>query len=334
MTSIKLNYDDMLDSYLSELDKYKSLSGAEGTVYFVDGKYVIKKYKEKIVKNPSMFEIYIDELQNFKNVYNCNIPKIYASKVVERQENGKTVNDYYILEERVVGHDLYYENLSKFFPYSDLEMEKDEYLKIVNFLGKLDLGLGQNQSFIREHKEEIDIAYEVLMDHIKFSMQTSEQLYELHKENLESFIRSDLLITANARCSSSDMNARNVLFDGKNLVKIDESINMKIEESNGIANASRDVFRDCFDLFLANELSERYSRNFFEINKKYDLKNANKKNMDMIAKVLIKFIKAFEKVAKQPYQEYSNLIPYTILERFLDSENLYKVVSETRQILD
>lgn len=329
----KVDYDLILDSFLGELDKHKSLSGAEGTVYFVDGKYVVKKYKDKVVSSPTMFDRYVSELQDFKNIYNCNIPRVYASKIVEHQENGNISYDYYILEERVNGHDLYYDNLAKYFPYSDLEMEKDEYLRTVKLLSQLDMGLGMRESFIKEHQDEIDMAYEVLMDHLKFSLQTSEQLYELHKENIENFVRSDLIITANSRSSSSDMNARNVLFDGKNLTKIDESINSHVEEPRGIIDASRDVFRDCFDLFVANELAKRYSRNFFDIDKKYDLKKVNKKNMDMLAEVIIKFIKAFEKVAKQPYKDYSREIPLRMLEDFLDSDNQLKVLNEVKEII-
>lgn len=107
-------YDAILLGLLSKLDKYPSRSGGDGIAYMIDDKFVVKKImcSEFPQSFERVFECYVDEMNDFAFA-GLNVPKLYSWIKIENEKrrffpSPYLMNyDYYILEERLPGRELY-----------------------------------------------------------------------------------------------------------------------------------------------------------------------------------------------------------------------------------
>ena len=95
-------YDKLLLSFISKLDSFNYAQGSEGRVYFVDDKFIVKKFFMDR-ENLEMLELFCREIKGFADA-GYNVPNVYSWTGIPRQ-NGRF--DCYILEERVQGEKLF-----------------------------------------------------------------------------------------------------------------------------------------------------------------------------------------------------------------------------------
>lgn len=224
-------YDKLLLSLIPDLEKYSFLQGSEGRVFFIDDKFVVKKYFSK-EEDVELFNKFCEEIKAFSDM-GYAVPKIY-SWIALAQEPEET--DLYVLEERVKGTMVFDADMSSI------------YSRCKNFCSKDDFEYAL--AYQEAYKE---LFTQIAREYIKTYITTNEQLLNMSESELERFIRSDYEMFINSNYSIPDVQASNVMFDGKKLTIIDNGF-----LGNGLyyketpEQIKSMVIRDMFLLFYEN----------------------------------------------------------------------------------
>ncbi len=198
--SKQIDYYGMLLDLIPRRKQFKSFAGSEGIAYFVSPKYVLKEYtkSDDWAEFDKVFDVYCSELQTFAES-GKSIAKVYAWQKIPNighyTKGEKNFFQYFILEERVPGRELYVGYLEDaFLVVSDLCSE-DEFKKSLKNDGC--------ESLYR------DIVGRYICDYI----QMNEFLESLSEAELSRFIEDAYSIYRDGKASYPDLFPHNILVD-------------------------------------------------------------------------------------------------------------------------
>ena len=186
------------------LDKYKKKAGHEGEVFFVSPDLIIKKYFGKLHDYYTLsyiFDAYCKECIEF-NRKGYNIPKIHSWTMV-----GSNVDDgfdYYLLEERVPGRELFISTIDNLYGNFKDFVEPQAFKDILANPAK-DIGLYE----------------EVVRRYMHDFITMNERIESMSEKDLETFLESIYNMFVEGYYAIPDVHARNVLIDQQKLKLID-----------------------------------------------------------------------------------------------------------------
>lgn len=134
----KMSDKEFLSYVMLNLEDFNHKSGGEGSAYFVkksenDDRIVKRLHKKVPICAPFIFDDYCKEMQEYASKQ-YNVPKFYAWSQIP-VFNHKTLNfkqEYFILQERVKGRELFGSFLKTIYPYTKQFCSKEEFLQAIN----------------------------------------------------------------------------------------------------------------------------------------------------------------------------------------------------------
>lgn len=222
---------EYLKSLIPNLDQFSYLSGTEGRVYFVDDSVVVKTYFES-AEDLMIFNEFCKEIQLFGEM-GYAVPKIYswASVPCETGDNFLT----FILQERIRGKPLFETDISKMYNLCKKLCSKEEF-----------------DSIVKKKKDNPELLGLIIREYISYFLELNKTLGLMSEKEIERFISTNYNLGINSRYSMPDVQASNVIFDGKKLTIIDNGF---IGLDKGLENPNRvkaSVLRDMLFLFYNN----------------------------------------------------------------------------------
>jgi hypothetical protein len=215
------NYDLILREALPLLDNFEKSSGGEGTAYFLSDKFVIKRHTSQFDWETfdEIFDLYCSEMKKFEELGYC-VPKIYSwlkipkeSASIKNELNAGSYEnislpkfDYYILEERVKGRELFYCFLEDFYPECRDFCSKKQFQKIVN----------NPDGNLLEFNE---ISRRFFRDYIL----VNQYIESLPEDVLSKFVENTYQMYMKGKFSIPDVYPSNVLISRKKMNLIDSS---------------------------------------------------------------------------------------------------------------
>ena len=216
---MQIDYLQMLDSLIPVLEQFEHKSGVEGTAYFVDDKFVVKKITSSCVSDfyermtPENFNSYALEIANFAHQGFC-VPKIYAWKTLPKADKKLykysediPMYDFYLLEERMPGNHFYLNSVN--------QIQKD-------CLDFCDQAMFEEAMLFRSSP----LYAEIIKRFLNISIEKQQQLLALNERELEHFYLSHYGMNMQSQFSSLDVHSNNVLFTGDKLSIIDNSFGL------------------------------------------------------------------------------------------------------------
>lgn len=194
----------VLLSFIPMLPRFVRKNGNEGEVFFVSDDLIIKKYFANIDSFSVLqfiFNKYCEECEYFYSK-GYNIPKIYTWTVLSRPDHSGF--DYYLLEERVPGRELFISNISRIS---------------TRFSGALDDK--QFNNLLINPQQNMPLYNEILNSYVYDFLTMNEKIESMSETNLERFLISVHNMFAECRYAIPDVHARNVLYHEDNLQLID-----------------------------------------------------------------------------------------------------------------
>ena len=218
--------DEFLQRIIPSLSGFSHLSGGEGTVYFIDENFVVKKYFKDVTRSTldqRNLILHCCEV-NKLNMRGLAVPRIYS---IELPTNDRP--NTYLLEERVKGSCL--------FSIDGIEplVEKISRKKVARLQRELISAFKTNY------------------------LTVNEQLEALPESEIERFILTDYFMTRDFKYGVPDVIGSNVLFDGNTLTHIDSYFaksDSSYTDENGEAKVSdtpaESTLKDMLDLMYHN----------------------------------------------------------------------------------
>ena len=250
-------YDKILLDLIPKLDEYKSYSGADGTAYMIDDKFVVKKinYSRNYQIFDKIFEFYFDEMKSYAEK-GYNVPRFYAWTKLEKEENFdpdalfSMPYEYYILQEKLPGRELYltdkFRNLYDCF--KNICSEED-YKKML----------------INPSKYE-NLLQEVVQIYVKDFVDINSRLEAMSDVELERFVVGIYEMFKNGRYNLPDIYKSNVLIDDKNQLGIIDNSCLDKEREHYIGKgSSADEFLTVILFELLNENSYMKDNQYVQI---------------------------------------------------------------------
>ncbi len=227
-----VNYNDVLKKLIPNLDRYSFLCGTEGKVYFVGGDFVVKTYFEP-VEDLAMFNEFCKEIKSFGDA-GYAVPRIYswASVPCKTGKNFET----FILEEKIKGKTLFDLDVSRLYDVCKKFCTREEF-----------------EFATASKKNNPELLGLVMREHIAEYLATNNALNLLPDAELERFISTDYELGINSRFSGPDVQAGNVMFDGKSLTVIDNAYLGRDKGEEKPESVKATLIRDMFLLFYYNE---------------------------------------------------------------------------------
>lgn len=186
---------------IGNLDKFPHATGGEGSAYFINDNLVVKKYTKKDdTEFCKIFDYYCKEMQKFGRA-GLNVPEIYAWTImpnIDRKSRPHCKFDYYILEERMKGRQIYHGYLDNVYSLCEDLCSKSEFkraVKIPNLHEKL--------------------FKEILLRYIKDYQEMNEYLCTMPKGKIDKFIYDLYMMCSHGKFSVPDVFATNILIDIK-----------------------------------------------------------------------------------------------------------------------
>ena len=194
----------LLLSSIPMLSGVKSRVGNEGTVFFVSKDIIVKKYFSEI-DNPELlnhvFNKYCEECDQFY-LKGYNIPKIYTWTMISRPDHSGF--DYYLLEERVPGRELFLSNILRMYDEFKDIISGDDFIKLL------------------EHPEDNMRFYEkVVKEYIHDFIDMNAKIESMSDVELDRFLEGVYKMLVECNYAIPDVHARNVLFHQGKLNLID-----------------------------------------------------------------------------------------------------------------
>lgn len=201
---------------ISKMDTFPYASGGEGNAYFVNDEYVLKRYTKK--EDPmfdAKFEDYCREMQKFSE-RGLNVPKIYAWTRMpnfNRRVPPQYRYDYYILEERIKGRQLFYGYLEDVYKACEDLCSKDEFLSVI------------------KHPDDDRLLFmEVLKAYVEDYQKVNEYLCSAPDSVIDKFLYDCYVMCLDGMFSKPDMYPANVLMEKNKLSIIDNNFEDRIAE--------------------------------------------------------------------------------------------------------
>lgn len=275
--------DLMMYDAISKLDSFPYASGGEGDAFFINDKYVLKKYYKKIEKGfDAIFEDYCTEMKMFSDM-GLAVPKIYAWTKLPSLErvNPDVYYDYYILEERVKGRQLYYGYLEDIYPICKKLCEKDEFLHTV------------------KNPDENRILFnEILSTYVMDFQMVNDYLCSMPEKQIDKFLYDTYVMCLEGKFSMPDLYPANVILSKNGISLIDNSCdNRDFETKKTKEYADRIMTNGMMWLFFYNN----YVTNPRElIQDDYDSRMFFNKKRDKVTKsckqAMLRIVKRLKKI--------------------------------------
>ena len=223
---------EYLKSKIATLDECSFLSGTEGNVYFVDDSFVVKTYFEPF-DDMRIFNEYCKEIRSFGDK-GYAVPRIHAWAAIPCLGGERFIA--YILEDRVKGKALF-----------DLDVHR-LYESCKKFCSKSEF-----EHAVARKKNNPELLGLIMREHIAEFLSINKALNSLSDAELEKFISSEYNIGVASRFSSLDVQAGNVMFDGKKLTIVDNAYLGYDKGLDTPEQVKTTLIRDMFLLFYYNE---------------------------------------------------------------------------------
>lgn len=222
----------MLEYYIKHLNEYSSSKGIEGSAYFVDKDFVVKKIVDSSPAEVEVIDKYCDEIKSF-NILGYKLPNIYAHKTKENQQDSGLF-DTYILMERVKGNDLFIIDISDAYSYCK------DFCTEIEFKNAL-------------LRNDIYLEAQITKSYLKNVLNSNILLQDLHFSEIEEFVDTAYLMYLNGKYSLPDLHSQNVMIDKNHLTHIDPSMNLCLAKIYNEHNALEFLVKDIVYLFYANK---------------------------------------------------------------------------------
>lgn len=243
--------DKILFELVKHLKHCECASGQEGIAYFINDKLVVKKYKNEkkwdILQD--IFEAYCEECQGFSQA-GYSVPKIYAWLKIPRKhhifESRNSVNfdfdsDFYVLEERVPGRELYFRNIESVYELVKNEFSESHFKNV----------LASPLEHLIDYKE-------IARTYIKDFIEVNQAIESMPSAELDKFVLSLKNMFDEGVYSVPDVLARNIITDKEHLTIIDNHMGKKANDSYFLnINAERFVATRIMLMFKQNAQHEK-----------------------------------------------------------------------------
>ena len=222
--------DELLEAVIPYLKNFSRISGGEGTVYFIDDNFVVKKYFGDIMASKQNQQTLVDHCAevNRLSMKGLSIPRIYSVAL----PMGERKNAY-LLEERARG--------SYIFPVERLE-------DLLNCYARKKRAKLQDEMFSEFKSRYVTV---------------NEQLEALPDSEIEKFIMTDYYMTRDFKYGTPDVINCNVVFDGNRLMHVDSCFVKEdssfLDEDDGIEVSefpAETVMKDMTDLMYHNGFAQ------------------------------------------------------------------------------
>lgn len=281
-------YDEMLLNLIPKLDGYKSISGADGTAYMIDDKFVVKKITRSRTHKlfDKIFENYFEEMKTYAEK-GYNVPKFYAWVKLENKDFESELfsmpYDYYILEERLPGRELYLSNRIK-----DLYQCFESVCSAENF-EKVLLSPSKYETLIKE----------IVQIYVKDFININTRIESMSDADLEKFVVSIYKMFEEGKYNIPDVYASNVLLSEKNQLGIIDNFCIDREkEYYEEKNYSSEEFVSLMmlELLTANiYMKENYHVEFERKKSNSELESLIRENEKVNEAVIVKILNIMKK---------------------------------------
>ena len=285
----KIDYKGMLIDLIPKRKQFKSFAGSEGIAYFVSPKYVLKEYtkNDNWKEFDEVFDAYCKELQDFSR-NGIGIAKVYSwvkvPNIGHYTKGDKNIYQYFILEERVPGRELYLGYLEDAFSVvSDLCSEED-FKKALKDSGSPSLYKQIVERYVGDY------------------IQMNEFLESLSDNELSKFVEDAYKMYKTGVASYPDLFPHNILVDTqKSSIKM---IDMHTKTSDDILTpdtADSNFIRDLSGLFLYNCFPNKPGN--YLIDRKFDYSNFDdlaKQNTKLSKQIISKMFALSGLICEKP----------------------------------
>lgn len=199
---------------ISHLNEYSCNVGGEGKAYFVNDDYVVKKYTHKNDEQfHHIFSDYCREMKSFAEK-GFNVPKIYAWDFmpnVDRKARPECRFDYYILEERIKGRQIFQGNIETIYSICKDLCDRAEFKQTVQ-IPEL------NRSLFKK----------ILTRYVEDFQEVNNYLCSMPESQIDKFLFDLYLMCLDGKFSNPDIFATNVLTNDKGFFVIDNEAKRRV----------------------------------------------------------------------------------------------------------
>ena len=241
----KKDYMPLIYDAITDLKRYRSVSGSEGVVYFLNDKFVLKEYVN--IDDPELFEVVFDKYcKEFQMLSNNGfmLPKVYAwlPFVNMSYYMGKSKNKhrYFILEERVKGRELYVGEIEDAFHLIKDVCSDADFKKVMRgyYMDQIDSGM-------------IPLWDEIVERYFGDYIVMNSMLEAMPQAEFDKFLIQAYKMYTDGEYLYPDLFPHNILVDEKRgLTIIDPLMTSSLNEGNGVD--SSDYAKDVLSLFVYN----------------------------------------------------------------------------------
>ena len=187
------------------LQDLPSKAGNEGRIFYVSNDIIVKKYFSKIDKPEVLsgaFDKYCRECENFV-MKGYNLPKIYAWSMISRPDHSGF--DYYLLEERVPGRELFFSSIMKMY-----EQEFEDHIDRTGY-----------ENLVKNPEINPNFYEKILTSYIHDFIEMNERIESMSDNDLENFLKGIYDMFVEGQYAIPDVHARNVLYNQGKMNLID-----------------------------------------------------------------------------------------------------------------
>lgn len=252
--------DSILLALIPYLKKCPSKSGSEGTAYFVDDRFVVKKYhnEKKWIVLGDIFESYCREVQMFGEK-GYSVPKIYSWVKVpikhhwllesKNDESYYYTHDYYVLQEKAEGREVYLNKLDDVYSLVEGNFKPNRFGRV----------LKSPQKFTEEYEH-------LLSTYIRDFIRVNTFIENMSETEMDHFVSSIHGMYLDGYFSTPDIHSSNVIFDGNHFTIIDNYMYRRPARSTIIDFEAEDFVVNRILLMLrTNKKVRLYGRQFDKI---------------------------------------------------------------------
>lgn len=281
-------YDKILLDLIPKLDNYTSISGADGTAYFIDDRFVVKKITRSRTRKlfDEIFEYYFEEMKSYAEK-GYSVPKFYAWAKFENENHGSDIfsmpYDYYILEERLPGRQLYLSNkIVDLYNCFESVCSEEDFKKVL-------LSPAKYKSLIKE----------VVQIYVKDFIDVNTRIEAMSDADLEKFVFSIYKMYEEGKYNVPDVYTTNVLLSEKNKLGIID--NFCIDKERGFYSEKGDTAQEfvtvmMLELLTANVyMKENYHVKWEREQSNSDLERLIRENEKINEAVIVKIFNIMKK---------------------------------------
>ena len=279
--------DLLLYEAINHIDEFPSKGGGEGKAYFIGNDLVVKRYFRKVDSEfEAIFEDYCKEMQKFAE-RGMNVPKIYSWAKIpnfNRKINPNHRYDYYILQDRVKGRELFYGYLEDIYPVCKKICSRSEFF-----------------DSIKNPETNRALFKEILKRYVADYIRVNEYLCSIPESQIDKFLYDIYVMCLDGKFSLPDMFPANIFLSKDKISIIDNHCeekrqNQKTKEFADTAMTSGLVWLFFYNSFLTSKENMSYANP--------EVSSFLIKYRDKVAKpckaAMIRFIKRMNAVCSSP----------------------------------